>query len=44
MNKHNHAKKWHIVIAILVVIGLNLGALYVYRRHTKKKMDDELRL
>jgi hypothetical protein len=28
---------------VVVVIALNLGALYLYRRHTKKKMDQDLR-
>jgi hypothetical protein len=38
-----HARKWHIILAVVVVIALNLGALYLYRRHTKKKMDQDLR-
>ncbi len=41
--KHDHAKKWHIALAVFAVIALNLGALYLYRRHAKKKMDAELR-
>ena len=41
-NRH-HAWKWHISLAVVVVIALNLGALYLYRRHTKKKMDQDLR-
>ncbi len=43
VKKQKHARKWHIVIAVVVVIALNLGALYLYRRHTKQKMDSELR-
>ena len=42
--KHKHIRKWHIVLAVIVVLVLNLGALYLYRRHTKKKMDSELRV
>lgn len=36
------AKVVHIIGAIVFVLALNILALYLYRRYTKKKMNQEL--
>jgi len=40
----HRVKTIHIVIAIGVVMVINLGALYLYRRYNKKKMNQELQM
>ena len=37
-------KGYQILIAIIVVMIINFGALYLYRRHHKQKVNQELQL
>lgn len=39
---HNGIKGYHILLAIVVVMVLNFGALYIYRRYHKAKMNEQL--
>jgi len=41
-SRRNLAKVYHVIAAILVVIAVNLCALYLYRRYTRRQMNDEL--
>jgi hypothetical protein len=42
LRRRHLAKVYHIVGAIVLVLGLNLLALCLYRRYAKKKMNEEL--
>ncbi len=35
---------FHIVFAIVVVLGLNFLALFIYRKYQKKKLNEELQV
>lgn len=37
-------RMYHIIAAIVLVLLLNFGALYIYRKMQKKKMNEELQL
>jgi hypothetical protein len=40
--RRNMAKVYHVIAAVLLVVAINLCALYLYRRYTKRQMNDEL--
>jgi cbb3-type cytochrome oxidase subunit 3 len=41
-SRRHLAKAIHIIAAIVFVVLLNLCALCLYRRHAKKKMNEDL--
>jgi hypothetical protein len=42
--KSSSIKVYHVIVAVLLVVILNCGALCVYRKYQKKKMNEELQL
>ena len=41
-SRKNLAKGSQIIAAVILVLSLNLLALYCYRRYARKKMNEEL--
>ncbi len=44
LNKADHARVLHIVVAVVMVVILNLLALFMYRKYHKKRVNEELQL
>lgn len=42
--RHHGIKGLHVLIAIVVVMVINCGALYLYRRHQRQKVNEQLQL